>query len=60
MTNLILMYISLHAKSCFIRVQSAYNAGQVSAYVIIYRRRPAPVRYVTTQRKILNNRPVPG
>jgi len=26
----------------------------------IYRRRPAPVGYVTTQEKILKNRPVPG
>jgi len=34
--------------------------GQASADVFIYRRRPAPVRYVTTQKKILKNRPVPG
>jgi len=31
-----------------------------TADVFIYRRRPAPVRYVTTQEKILKNRPVPG
>ena len=37
-----------------------YNAGRASADVIIYRRRPAPVRYVTTQEKILKKRPVPG
>ena len=35
----------------------SYNA---SADVFIYRRRPAPVRYVTSQKKILKNRPVPG
>jgi len=29
----------------------SYNAGRASADVIIYRRRPAPVRYVTTQEK---------
>jgi len=33
-----------------------YNA--VRCYHI--RRRPAPVRYVSTQEKILKNRPVPG
>jgi len=45
----------------------SYNAGRApydvvraSADVFIYRRRPAPVRYVTTQKKILKNRPVPG
>jgi len=30
------------------------------ADVFIYRRRPAPERYVATQKKILKNRPVPG
>ena len=34
--------------------------GRTSADVFIYRRRPAPVRYVTTQEKILKNRPAPG
>jgi len=34
--------------------------GRASADVFIYRRRPANVRYVTTQEKILKNRPVPG
>ena len=33
--------------------------GRASADVIKYRRRPAPVRYVTTQEKILKNSPVP-
>jgi len=33
---------------------------RASADVFIYRRRPAPIRYVTTQEKILKNRPVPG
>jgi len=37
---------------CFIRVKSADD--------IIYRRRPPPVRYVTSQEKFLKNRPVPG
>jgi len=55
----------LHVKICFIRVKSAGHRtlsvpGRTSADVIIYRRRPAPVRYVTTQEKILKNRPVPG
>ena len=34
--------------------------GRASSDVIIYRRRPALVRYVTTQEKILKNRPMPG
>ena len=34
--------------------------ASASADVFIYRRRPALVRYVTTQKKILNHRPVPG
>jgi len=34
--------------------------GRASADDIIYRRRPPPVRYVTTQEKFLKNRPVPG
>jgi len=34
--------------------------GRASTDVIICRRRPAPVRYVTTQKKILKNRPGPG
>jgi len=38
----------------------SYNAGRASGDVIIYRRRPAPVWYVTTQDIILKNRPVPG
>jgi len=38
----------------------SYNAGRSSAGVIIYRWRPAPVRYVTTQGKLLKNCPVPG
>jgi len=38
----------------------SYNAGRASADVIVYRRRPAPVRYVTTQEKNLKNRPVLG
>ena len=33
---------------------------RASSDVFIYRRRPAPVRYVTTQMKISKNRPVPG
>jgi len=33
---------------------------RASADVIIYRRQPAPIRYVTTQEKNLKNRPVPG
>jgi len=33
---------------------------KTSADVFIYRRRLAPVRYVTTQEKIHENRPVPG
>ena len=37
-----------------------YNAGRAPYDVFIYRRRPAPVRYVTTQEKTLKNRPVPG
>ena len=37
-----------------------YNAGRAPYDVFICRRRPAPVRYVTTQKKILKNRPVPG
>jgi len=44
-----------------------YNAGRAPydivrcpADVFIYRRRTAPVRYVTTKEKILKNRPVPG
>jgi len=36
-----------------------YNAGRASADVFIYRRRTVPIRYVTTQEKILKNRPVP-
>ena len=31
-----------------------------SAYVVIYRRRPAPVQYVTTQGINVENRPVHG
>ena len=38
----------------------SYIAGRAPADVFIYRRRSAPVRYVTTQKKILKNRPVPG
>jgi len=34
--------------------------GRASADDIIYRRRPTPVRYVTTQEKLLKKRPVPG
>jgi len=34
--------------------------GRASAGDIIYRRRPPPVRYVTTQEKFLKNRPMPG
>ena len=34
--------------------------GRSSADVIIYKHRPAPVRYVTTQEKSLKNRSVPG
>jgi len=34
--------------------------GRAPADVFIYRRRTAPVRYVTTQEKILKNSPVPG
>ena len=34
--------------------------GLASADDIIYRRRPPPVRYVTTQKKFLKNRPMPG
>jgi len=34
--------------------------GRAPADVFIYRRRTAPVRYVTTQEKILKNRPLPG
>ena len=43
-----------------------YNASRAPydivapADVFIYRRRTAPVRYVTTQEKILKNRPCPG
>jgi len=37
-----------------------YNAGRAPADVFIYRRRTVPVRYVTTQKKIIKNRPVPG
>jgi len=33
--------------------------GRASADVIIYRRRPAPVRYVSTQEKIPKHGPVP-
>ena len=36
-----------------------YNTGR-APYDIVYRRRTAPVRYVTTQEKVLKNRPVPG
>jgi len=36
----------------------SYNAGRAFADVCIYRRWPAPVRYVITQEKILKNRPV--
>jgi len=38
----------------------SYNADRAPSDVFIYRRRTAPVRYVTTQEKILKNRPVPG
>ena len=34
--------------------------GRAAADVHIYRHRPAPVRYVTTQEKNLKNRPLPG
>ena len=34
--------------------------GRAPADVFIYRRWTVPVRYVTTQEKILKNRPVPG
>ena len=37
-----------------------YNAGRAPADDFMYRRRTAPVRYVTTPEKILKNRPVPG
>ena len=38
-----------------------YNAGRAPyADAFIYRRRTAPVRYVTTQEKVFKNRPVPG
>jgi len=37
-----------------------YNAVRASADDIIYRRRPPPVRYLTTQEKFLINRQVPG
>jgi len=39
---------------------NSYNAVRAPADDIIYRRRPPPVRYVTTQEKFLKNRPVPG
>jgi len=37
-----------------------YNAVRAPADVFIYRRRTAPVQYVTTQEKYLKNRLVPG
>ena len=33
--------------------RAPYDAGRASADVIVYRRRSAPVRYVTTQEKFL-------
>jgi len=48
---------------CGVRLIS-YNAVRCPAWhrpmLFIYIRRPAPVRYVITQEKFLNNRPVPG
>jgi len=41
-------------------VRNRMVPGRGSADVFIYRRRSAPVRYVTTQEKNLKNRPVPG
>ena len=37
-----------------------YNADRAPYDVIIYSRRPAPVRYVTTQEKTIKSRTVPG
>jgi len=39
--------------------RAPYDIGLASADVIIYRRRPATVRYVITQKKTLKNRAVP-
>jgi len=59
------MYTSLHVEICFIRVKivrapRGARLISTSPEVLIYRRRPVPVKYVTTRGKTVKNRPVPG